>query len=58
VFLDTDYKKVGEITLEPNQYNGQYIFGTNEGIWISTDHPENPELSEDFMRFQLIEVNR
>ncbi|WP_144605792.1 DUF4221 family protein [Algoriphagus algorifonticola] len=58
VFLDTDYKKIGEITLEPNQYNGQYIFGTNEGIWISTDHPENPELSEDFMRFQLIEVNR
>ena len=58
VFLDTDYKKVGEITLEPNQYNGQYIFGTKEGIWISTDHPENPELSEDFLRFQLIEVKK
>lgn len=58
VFLDSDFNKVGELELAPDQYNGHYIFGDKEGIWISTDHPENPVLAEDFIRFQLIEVKK
>ncbi len=56
VFLDSEFNKIGELELEENQFNGTYIFGNQEGIWVSTDHPDNPELSEDFLKFRLIEV--
>lgn len=56
VFLDSDFNKVGEMDLEADRYNGRYIFGDEKGIWISTDHPENSDMDEDFLRFQLIEV--
>lgn len=58
VFLDSDFNKVGEMELTPDRFNGRYIFGDREGIWISTDHPENPDMSEDFLRFQLITVKQ
>jgi hypothetical protein len=54
--LDSEFNKIGELELEENQFNGTYIFGNQEGIWVSTDHPDNPELSEDFLKFRLIEV--
>ena len=56
VFLDAGLNKIGELELPKNLFNGTYIFGDQEGIWVSTDHPENPELSEDFLKFRLIEV--
>jgi hypothetical protein len=56
VFLDSDFNKIGELDLEENQFNGAYLFGNREGIWVSTDHPDNPELSEDFLKFRLIEA--
>lgn len=58
VFLDSEFNKIGELDLEENQFNGTYIFGNQEGIWVSIDHPDNPELSEDFLKFRLIEVGR
>lgn len=58
VFLNSSFQKIGELELEPNRYNPRYLFGTEEGIWISTAHPENPDLEEDFISFQLIEVKR
>lgn len=56
VFLDAALNKVGELDLEDNMFNGTYIFGDKDGVWVSIDHPENPELSEDLMKFRLIEV--
>lgn len=56
VFLDSEFNKVGELDLEPDRFYGRYIFADQEGIWVSADHPENPEIQEDFLRFQLIEV--
>jgi hypothetical protein len=58
VFLDSEFNKVGEMDLTPDRYNGKFIFGDEEGIWISTDHPENPDISEDFLRFQLITIGK
>lgn len=58
VFLDSEFNKVGELDLMPDRYYGKYIFGDKAGIWVSTDHPENPDFSEDFLRFQLIEVKK
>lgn len=56
VFLDSDFNKIGELDLDENQFNGNYIFGNDDGIWVSIDHPDNPMLSEDFLKFRLIEV--
>ncbi len=58
VFLDSEFNKVGELELETDRYYGKYIFGNEEGIWVSTDHQDNPDFSEDFLRFQLIEVRK
>ncbi|MFN3996188.1 DUF4221 family protein [Algoriphagus sp.] len=58
VFLDSDFNKVGELELETDRYYGKYIFGDKEGIWVSADHQNNPDFSEDFLRFQLIEVRK
>jgi hypothetical protein len=58
VFLDLDFNKIGEMELAPDRYNGQYIFEDKDGIWISIDHPNNPDLSEDLLRFQLIEIKK
>lgn len=58
VFLDTDFNKVGELDLEADRFHGRYLFADQEGIWVSTDHPENPDIQEDFLRFQLIEVTK
>jgi hypothetical protein len=58
VFLDSDFNKVGEMELETDRYYGKYIFGDKEGIWVSADHQNNPDFSEDFLRFQLIEVGK
>ncbi|WP_111669104.1 DUF4221 family protein [Algoriphagus litoralis] len=58
VFLDSDYNKVGELELEADRFYGKYIFGDKDGIWVSTDHQDHPDFSEDFLRFQLIEVRK
>lgn len=58
VFLDTEFNKVGELELEADRFYGKYIFGDDDGIWVSADHQDNPDFSEDFLRFQLIEVRK
>ncbi|MFD2036905.1 DUF4221 family protein [Belliella marina] len=54
VFLDEQFKKVGELNLPEKETNGNYIFDTKEGIWFSTDHPDNPDLDEDKLQFRLL----
>ncbi len=57
VFLDENFQKVGEIVLPESATNGNYIFETEEGIWFSTDHPDNPELDEEKFQFRLLTIN-
>jgi hypothetical protein len=56
VFLDKEYNRIGELDLPENRFNGFGLFADNEGIWISIDHPKHPDLSEDYLRFRLIEI--
>ncbi|SNS49382.1 protein of unknown function [Belliella buryatensis] len=56
VFLDEDFQKVGEIILPESATNANYIFETEEGIWFSTDHPNNPDIDEDLFQFRLLTV--
>jgi hypothetical protein len=57
VFLDMDFKKVGELDLPSKKYNPKYIFATEVGIWVSTTHPDNPDVEEGVITFELIKVN-
>jgi hypothetical protein len=56
VFLNDKFEKEGEIMLPESETNGNYIFETKEGIWFSTDHPDNPNLDEDKFQFRLLKI--
>lgn len=56
VFLNDQFQKQGEIILPESETNGNYIFETEEGIWFSTDHPNNPNLEEDKFQFRLLKI--
>ena len=56
LILDEDLKHMGEVFLPDNIYSFQVSFITPEGLYISEDHPNNPEFNEDFMRFRLFKL--
>ncbi|TVP54644.1 MAG: DUF4221 domain-containing protein [Mongoliibacter sp.] len=55
VFLDENFEKLGELILPEKAANGNYVFENQEGIWYSTDHPDNPDIDEEVMQFKLIQ---
>ncbi|WP_164675135.1 DUF4221 family protein [Anditalea andensis] len=57
IILDEQYNKLGEISLPEKGANGDYIFDTPEGLWFSTDHPDNPQMDEDKLQFRLLSKN-
>ncbi|WP_188442268.1 DUF4221 family protein [Belliella aquatica] len=56
IFLNDQFEKEGEIILPESETNGNYIFETKEGVWFSTDHPDNPNLDEEKFQFRLLKV--
>jgi len=56
IILDKDFRHMGEIILPDDTYSCQMIFVGPEGLYISEDHPNNPEFNEDFMRFRLFKL--
>lgn len=56
IFLNEKFEKEGEIVLPQSETNGNYIFETEEGIWFSTDHPNNSELDEEKFQFRLLKL--
>ena len=56
LILDKDLKHMGEVFLPDNIYSFQFSFITPEGLYISEDHPNNPDFDEDFMRFRLFKL--
>jgi hypothetical protein len=58
IILDKDFKHLGELVLPENQYSCQMVFVAPEGLYISDDHPNNPDFDEDFMRFRLFKLTK
>ncbi len=58
VFLNEEFNKVGELELPESKFNPNYMFATAEGIWISTAHPDNPDLEEGVLQFQLLKLDQ
>ncbi len=56
IILDKNLKHMGDVFFPDNTYSFQMAFITPEGLYISEDHPNNPEFDEDFMRFRLFKL--
>ena len=58
IILDKNLKHMGEVFLPDDTYSCQMVFITPEGLYISEDHPNNPDFDEDFMRFRLFKLEK
>jgi len=56
--FDKDYNLIGEsdiLNLTPRYVRFDY-FVSKEGLWISTNNPENPNYNEDELHFELFKI--
>lgn len=53
--FDRDLNLISETAFEANQYHPFDYFITEKGIYLSTNHPLNPQNNEDEMSFVLLE---
>ena len=51
--MDEDFNILGETLMPENTYNSNMFFINEAGLWISTNHPDNPDFDEDVIKFQL-----
>ena len=58
IILDEEFNHLGELYLPDNTYSFQMMFVAPEGLYISEDHPNNPDFDEDFMRFRLFKLEK
>jgi hypothetical protein len=57
IILDENFNVRGETNLEPNKYFIRNMFVEKEGLYISTNHINNPDYSDDYLSFELFEVD-
>ena len=53
MIIDEDFNVLGETLMPENTYNSNMFFVNEAGLWISTNHPGNPDFDEDAINFQL-----
>lgn len=57
VVLNRNLELVGEYLFENQKYLPQNIFIGSNGLYISTSHPSNKDIKEDFMVFDCLKVS-
>ena len=55
--FDNELKLVSEKFFEKNRYHPFDYFITSEGMYLSTNHPLNPQTKEDELAFELIKFD-
>ncbi len=58
MILDSDLQVQGETFFEKGKYMPLNFFIHEEGLYLSVNHPDNPENDEDQFKFELIELSR
>jgi hypothetical protein len=58
IILDKSLRPMGEVSFPNDTYSFQMMFVAPEGLYISEDHPNNPDFDEDFMRFRLFKLTK
>ncbi len=56
IILNENFKKVGETQIFKEKYAYTNFFVAPEGLYISKNHPENPEADEDYLSFDLFKL--
>jgi hypothetical protein len=56
--LDKNLKHMGDVFLPDDTYSTKGLFITEEGVYISEDHVNNPSFSEDYMRFRFFKLEK
>ncbi len=56
--FDRGLKLVGKTYFHDDSYSFQMTFIGPEGLYISEDHPNNPDFDEDYMRFRLFKLEK
>lgn len=57
IILDGNFNKIGEYKLPVGKYWTENYFVNSEGLWISNNHPDNPDLDENFLSFTLFKLS-
>lgn len=57
IILDEDFSIKGETLLPEEVYNTYVYFINKDGLYISKDYQMNYDQSEDFMTFELFDLN-
>ena len=57
VVLDSDFNTICETLLPKNEYNMMDMFVSKEGLYISTNHPDNPEYNPEQLSFRLLKLD-
>lgn len=55
--FDEELNIISEKTFEKNTYHPFDFFVAEEGLYLSINHPLNPEINEDILAFELIYFN-
>ena len=56
IILDKDLNVVGETLFPPYTYNPKVIFVDKDGLYISISHYKREDYSDDWLRFQRIDL--
>ena len=53
MIIDKDFNLIGETLMPENTYNVNMFFVNEAGLWLSTNHVDNPNFEEDAINFEL-----
>ncbi|WP_410266177.1 DUF4221 family protein [Cyclobacterium sp.] len=56
MILDSELNILGETRLTERHLVPNNVFVAEEGLYISANHPDNPNLKEDWLEFKLLEL--
>lgn len=56
IVLDKNLNIIGETLFPSNTYNPNILFVDKDGLYISTSHYKREDYSDDWLRFQCLEL--
>jgi hypothetical protein len=56
IIIDKNFRKIGELKLPQNKFLVSNAFVAKEGLYISNNHPENPQMQDNKLSFTLFEL--
>jgi hypothetical protein len=58
IIIDKNFKKIGETKLPPSRFLVSNAFVSKDGLYISENHPANPQSQDNYLIFNLLTLER